>query len=96
LAGRALRAAFGRFNRGFENLSNAYGALTQRLVRGLAIVVVVYIGLVGVAGVQFARTPTGFIPEQDQGYLITVLQLPPGASLGRTEQIGEAKRSTLS
>ena len=87
LAGRALRAAFGRFNRGFENLSNAYGALTQRLVRGLAIVVVVYIGLVGVAGVQFARTPTGFIPEQDQGYLITVLQLPPGASLGRTEQI---------
>jgi hydrophobe/amphiphile efflux-1 (HAE1) family protein len=87
LAGRILRAAFGRFNRGFETLSNAYGALTQRLVRGLAIVVVVYIGLIAVAGVQFARTPTGFIPEQDQGYLITVLQLPPGASLGRTEQI---------
>ena len=36
---------------------------------------------------QFARTPTGFIPEQDQGYLITVLQLPPGASLERTEQV---------
>ena len=87
LAGRALRAAFGVFNRGFEWLSNAYGALTQRLVRGLAIVVVVYLGLIGVAGVQFARTPTGFIPEQDQGYLITVLQLPPGASLGRTEQV---------
>jgi hydrophobe/amphiphile efflux-1 (HAE1) family protein len=87
LAGRALRAAFGVFNRGFEWLSNAYGALTQRLVRGLAVVVVVYLGLIGVAGVQFARTPTGFIPEQDQGYLITVLQLPPGASLGRTEQV---------
>jgi hydrophobe/amphiphile efflux-1 (HAE1) family protein len=87
LAGRAMRAGFGHFNRGFEWLSNAYGALTQRLVRGLAIVVVVYVGLIGVAGVQFARTPTGFIPEQDQGYLITVLQLPPGASLGRTEQV---------
>jgi hydrophobe/amphiphile efflux-1 (HAE1) family protein len=87
LAGRALRAAFARFNRGFESLSNAYGALTQRLVRGLAVVVVVYIGLIGVAGVEFARTPTGFIPEQDQGYLITVLQLPPGSSLGRTEQV---------
>ncbi len=86
-AGRAMRAAFGLFNRGFENLSNTYGALTQRLVRGLAVVVVVYIGLIGVAGVQFARTPTGFIPEQDQGYLITVLQLPPGSSLGRTEQV---------
>jgi hydrophobe/amphiphile efflux-1 (HAE1) family protein len=87
LAGRALRVGFGYFNRGFERLSNAYGALTQRLVRGLGIVVVVYIGLIGVAGVQFGRTPTGFIPEQDQGYLITVLQLPPGASLGRTEQL---------
>jgi hydrophobe/amphiphile efflux-1 (HAE1) family protein len=87
LAGRAFRAGFGYFNRGFERLSDAYGALTQRLVRSLAIVALVYLGLIGVAGVQFGRTPTGFIPEQDQGYLITVLQLPPGASLGRTEQL---------
>jgi hydrophobe/amphiphile efflux-1 (HAE1) family protein len=87
LAGRTMRAAFGYFNRGFETLSNAYGALTLRLVRALAVVVVVYLGLIGVAGVQFARTPTGFIPEQDQGYLITVLQLPPGSSLGRTEKV---------
>jgi hydrophobe/amphiphile efflux-1 (HAE1) family protein len=87
LAGRALRAGFGYFNRGFESLSSAYGALTLRLVHALAVVVVVYLGLIGVAGVQFARTPTGFIPEQDQGYLITVLQLPPGSSLGRTEKV---------
>ena len=86
-ARRILRSAFGLFNRGFEKLSDSYGAMTQRLVRGLAIVVVVYLGLIGVAGVQFARTPTGFIPEQDQGYLITVLQLPPGSSLGRTEEV---------
>jgi hydrophobe/amphiphile efflux-1 (HAE1) family protein len=86
-AGRAMRAAFGVFNRGFEKLSDAYGTLTKRLVRGLAVVVVVYVALIGVAGVQFARTPTGFIPEQDQGYLITVLQLPPGASLQRTELV---------
>ena len=87
LAGRAMRAALGCFNRGFEKLSDAYGSLTKRLVRGLAVVVVVYVALIAVAGVQFARTPTGFIPEQDQGYLITVLQLPPGSSLGRTEQV---------
>jgi hydrophobe/amphiphile efflux-1 (HAE1) family protein len=87
IAARALRAAFGRFNRGFEAMSDAYGALTKRLVRGLALVVVVYLGLIGVAGVEFARTPTGFIPEQDQGYLITVLQLPPGSSLQRTEAV---------
>src|ERR1700739_2050667 len=43
--------------------------------------------MTGLAGFQFARAPTGFIPEQDQGYLITVLQLPPGATLARTEEV---------
>ncbi len=86
-AARLLRAGFARFNRGFEQMSNAYGALTRRLVRALAVVAVVYVGLIGVAGFEFAHVPTGFIPEQDQGYLITVLQLPPGASLGRTEHL---------
>jgi len=36
-------------------------------------------------GLQFSRAPTGFIPQLDQGYLITVLQLPPGSSLARTD-----------
>ncbi len=36
---------------------------------------------------EFSRAPTGFIPEQDQGYLITVVQLPPGATLARTEKV---------
>ncbi|HEY2616794.1 MAG TPA: multidrug efflux RND transporter permease subunit [Acetobacteraceae bacterium] len=92
LAGRLLAAAFGRFNRGFDWLSGRYGRVTRRLVRGLAVVLAVYVALIGVAGVQFARTPTGFIPEQDQGYLITVLQLPPGATLERTEAV--VKRAT--
>ncbi|HTW28258.1 MAG TPA: efflux RND transporter permease subunit, partial [Acetobacteraceae bacterium] len=92
LPGRLLAAGFSRFNRGFEWLSDGYGGLTRGLVRRLAVVVLVYLGLIGAAGVEFAREPTGFIPEQDQGYLITVLQLPPGASLGRTEQV--VKRAT--
>jgi multidrug efflux pump subunit AcrB len=36
---------------------------------------------------QFSRAPTGFIPDLDQGYLITVLQLPPGSSLARTDEV---------
>jgi hydrophobe/amphiphile efflux-1 (HAE1) family protein len=86
-AARLLAAGFDRFNRGFEWLSNGYGQLTRRLLRGLAFVVVAYVGLIVVAGFEFARTPTGFIPEQDQGYLITVVQLPPGATLARTEKV---------
>ena len=87
LLGRIVRAGFGGFNRGFERLSDAYGRLTRRLVRGLALVAVLYVGLIGAAGFELSRIPTGFIPEQDQGYLITVLQLPPGSSLARTEAV---------
>jgi hydrophobe/amphiphile efflux-1 (HAE1) family protein len=87
VAGRLLHLAFGYFNHGFERMSDAYGALTRRLVRALSVVVVIYAGLIGAAAVEFSHEPTGFIPEQDQGYLITVLQLPPGSSLQRTEQV---------
>src|SRR5215470_4746232 len=87
LARRLLYGAFDRFNRGFHRLSFGYGNLTRRLVRGAIIVLVVYVGLIGVAGVEFSKTPTGFIPEQDQGYLINVVQLPPGSTLDRTEKV---------
>ena len=46
-----------------------------------------YGGLVGLTLWQFDRAPTGFIPQQDQGYLITVVQLPPGSSLARTDAV---------
>jgi multidrug efflux pump subunit AcrB len=44
-------------------------------------------GLIGVAALEFAKTPTGFIPEQAQGYLINVIQLPPGSTLDHTEKV---------
>ena len=84
---RLLYAAFDRFNRGFDGFSSRYGGLTRRLVRSTAVVLVVYVALVGVAGIEFAKTPRGFIPEGDQGYLINVVQLPPGATLYRTEEV---------
>ena len=87
LARRLLNGAFDRFNRGFDRLSFGYGNVTRRLVRAVTIVLVVYAGLIGIAGVEFAKTPTGFIPEQDQGYLINIIQLPPGATLDRTEKV---------
>jgi hydrophobe/amphiphile efflux-1 (HAE1) family protein len=87
LARRLLYGAFDRFNRGFDRLSFGYGNLTRRLVRAVTIVLVVYAGLIGIAGVEFSKTPTGFIPEQDQGYLINIVQLPPGSTLDRTEKV---------
>src|SRR6266851_5641936 len=84
---RLVQAGFARFNLGFEWLSTSYGQLTRRLVQITGVVLVIYAVLIGAAGFQFARAPTGFIPEQDQGYLITVVQLPPGATLDRTEAV---------
>src|SRR5262249_7385525 len=85
VSGRLLQGGFERFNRSFEWLSGSYGNVTRRILP--VGVIVVYVGLIGLAGLELSRAPTGFIPEQDQGYLITVVQLPPGASLARTEKV---------
>ncbi|CAN7572056.1 multidrug efflux RND transporter permease subunit [Phenylobacterium sp. LjRoot219] len=93
--GTASRFARG-FNRGFDRLSERYGAYTARAVRTLGIVVIAYACLIALAGWRFTATPTGFIPAQDQGYLITAVQMPPGASLQRTDEVlGEAQRIAL-
>ena len=75
------------FNRAFDRLSLGYGGLTRRILRFSVVALVVYVGLIGLTGWQFSRAPTGFIPAQDQGYLITVIQLPPGSSLARTDAV---------
>ena len=75
------------FNHQFERLSVRYGKLTARFVRSLGLIVIAYVLLLGVAGWRFWATPTGFIPAQDQNYLIGVVQLPPGSSLQRTDEI---------
>jgi hydrophobe/amphiphile efflux-1 (HAE1) family protein len=82
---RPLRAAGDWFNRGFEWLSGRYGGLTSKLVHRSAIMLVVYGALLGLTVWRLNATPTGFIPDQDQGFLIGVIQLPPGSALDRTE-----------
>ena len=85
---RGMPGRFSRgFNRGFDNLSARYGRLTGRAVRMLLVVSVVYALLIGMTAWRFTETPTGFIPAQDQGFLIGIVQMPPGASLQRTDEI---------
>ena len=75
------------FNWAFDKLASGYAAGVQKLIRISAVMLIVYAGLIALTGYQFMRAPTGFIPEQDQGYLIAVVQLPPGASLSRTDNV---------
>ncbi|HEY8276769.1 MAG TPA: multidrug efflux RND transporter permease subunit [Methyloceanibacter sp.] len=84
---RPIRAFFNGFNRVFEWISSRYGKLTSRLVRVSLFMVILYAGLIGLTAYQFVQAPTGFIPQQDQGYLINIVQLPPGASLARTDEV---------
>jgi HAE1 family hydrophobic/amphiphilic exporter-1 len=78
---------FAGFNRSFERVSAAYGNLTRRVVRLVAVMLILYVGLIGLAYFQFARTPSGFVPPLDRGYFITAITLPPGASLERTDRV---------
>ncbi len=79
---------FGRvFNFLFRGLEAGYAGIVRVLLAVAVLVLIVYGGLIGLGVYQFQRAPTGFIPQQDQGYLITVVQLPPGSSLARTDRI---------
>ncbi len=82
---RLLAGFFQYFNGAFDRISFGYGGMTQRLLRVGALMLGSYVLLLGLTGWQFFRAPTGFIPIMDQGYFIAAVQLPPGASLSRTD-----------
>ncbi len=82
------RNAFYRgFNGIYNRLEHAYAALMRRLVGIAGIVMVAAIALIGLTLFEFSRIPTGFIPVEDQGYMLATVQLPDGASLGRTQKV---------
>ncbi|MBK1853335.1 multidrug efflux RND transporter permease subunit [Verrucomicrobiaceae bacterium 5K15] len=78
---------FRLFNRFFNKLSNVYGGIVKRVTRFAVLMLLLYFGLVGLGGFTFTKVPSGFIPTQDQGYLILSIQLPPAASLSRTRDV---------
>ena len=84
---RPIHGFFGLFNRGFNGVGAGVSWLATRTVRRATIMVVIYLVVIGFGLNQFRNTPVGFIPQVDGGYLIMVLQLPPGASLARTDAV---------
>jgi multidrug efflux pump len=84
---RVLAILFGWFNRGFDAITRVYGKIVGGMLHAYVIVLIVYVGLIGLTGWMFNRVPTGFIPEQDKGYLVVNIQLPDSASLERTMEV---------
>jgi multidrug efflux pump subunit AcrB len=85
----ALGKFFGGFNHFFERATQAYGRTVGWTLRASAIALVLYVGLIALTGFGFVHLPSGFIPIQDKGYLVTNVQLPDSASLERTTEISK-------
>ncbi|SEG66504.1 efflux RND transporter permease subunit [Bosea lathyri] len=78
---------FRGFNRFFNRSSQAYGTGVRRLLSRKAVMMAVYLVLVGITVVLFRAVPGGFVPGQDKQYLVGFAQLPDAATLDRTEDV---------
>src|SRR6185295_16047159 len=78
---------FRGFNRLFARGSALYAGGVARVLRVAAVALVVYVGLIVLAGLGFAKVPQGFVPPQDKDYLVAFAQLPDGATLDRTDKV---------
>ena len=84
---QAIERAGNAFNRGFDRFSDSYGRWTEKLVGMPRRMMLAYAALIGLTGAALWSTPTGFIPAQDQGFFLTVIQLPPGSATSRTDEV---------
>jgi multidrug efflux pump len=82
-----LGRSFGLFNSAFDLSTNAYTRSVSGLLRVSLLVVPIYGGLLALTWWSFTHTPTGFIPQQDKGYLLVNVQLPDAASVKRTMDV---------
>lgn len=77
------------FNQFFEKLSDKYVKLAYFIASRKFLGITLFLAVIGSIVLLASITPTSFIPNEDQGYLITMVNLPDGASLSRTEEISD-------
>lgn len=74
------------FDRGFDAVAKRYGAMMSHLMKASTATAIVGLVIIGASLYGLTRVPTGFIPNEDQGYLMVSVQLPTAASLERTQE----------
>src|SRR5262249_20259885 len=92
---RPRRAPFRVVNRGLAWSHDRYGAGLRRALRRPWLFVALFAVALAVTAWMYARTPTGFVPDEDQGYLILAVQGPAGASLQHTLEVTERVEGVL-
>jgi HAE1 family hydrophobic/amphiphilic exporter-1/multidrug efflux pump len=81
------RGVFGYFNRGFDWVQHRYATTVGLTLRHALVSLALFAVLIGAAALLFRIVPMAFLPDEDQGYFITVVQLPDGASKKRTDAV---------
>ncbi|SOC40454.1 multidrug efflux pump [Rhizobium subbaraonis] len=81
------RGFFGWFNRGFDKTAHGYSGVVSRIITRSGRLMVVYLALLVGLGYAYMQLPTGFLPNEDQGYLIVDMQAPSEASGTRTADV---------
>lgn len=82
-----LQKIFNYFNKFFTYISNTYVKFVRYVVKSIALYIIMYVAICISLGFMFIRIPSSFVPEEDQGVLFVMVQLPSGATLSRTENV---------
>ncbi|MFO1164172.1 MAG: efflux RND transporter permease subunit [Paracoccus sp. (in: a-proteobacteria)] len=85
--GHKTRGFFGLFNRIFDGIMHRYGGAVNWLIRRPLRMMVIYLCIGAAMVFMFLRTPTGFLPDEDQGIMFVLIQGPTGATTERTEAV---------
>jgi multidrug efflux pump len=78
---------FGWFNRGFARTAKGYEGVVARILKRAGRFLILYLLLIGVVALLYTKLPKSFLPQEDQGYAIINIQLPPGATIDRTTEV---------
>ena len=83
------RGFFGWFNRFFKRTAHGYESVVSRFLRWSGRMMIIYVAVIVAAGLLYVRLPSSFLPNEDQGTMLINIQLPPGATLQRTQAVIE-------
>jgi multidrug efflux pump len=78
---------FGWFNRGFTRTAKGYESVVARILKRAGRFLIIYVALIGLVAFLYTKLPKSFLPQEDQGYAIINIQLPPGATIERTTEV---------
>jgi multidrug efflux pump len=88
-------AFFRKFNHGFGRMTNFYTSTVSKTLKHKVVGGLVFAVIVAMVAVLFRQVPGSFVPAEDQGYVVTVVIMPDGATLSRTSKTTEAIRSAI-